>query len=74
MQAGALDCAEENLSKGKIITLLETFIPRQAGSRGFSASRVKGATPDKKTNSKAEFKRAHLAKCVAGESREELQL
>jgi DNA-binding response OmpR family regulator len=65
MQAGALDYVEGPLSEAEIVALLETFIPRRAGFRGFSASRVKGATPDKKTKSKAEFKRVHLARCVA---------
>jgi DNA-binding NtrC family response regulator len=73
MRSGALDYVEGPLNEAEIVALLETFIPRPAGSRGLSASRVKGATPDKKTRSKAEFKRVHLAKCVAGDSREELR-
>jgi DNA-binding NtrC family response regulator len=74
MQAGALDYVEGPLSEAEIVALLETFTPCRGGSRGFSASRVKGATPDRKAKSKAEFKHVHLGKCVAGDYRQELQL
>ena len=74
MQAGALDYVEGPLREAEIVALLETCIPRRAGSRRFSASRVKNAIPDKRTKSKAEFKCVHPVRCVAGDSRNELQL
>ena len=74
MQSGALDYVEAPLSEAEIVALLETYIPHRAGSRGVSASPVKGATPDERTKSKAEFKCVHPARCVAGDSWKELQL
>jgi DNA-binding NtrC family response regulator len=43
LQSGALDYIEGPLSEGEIIALLETFLPRRAGSRGKSASPMKGS-------------------------------
>jgi len=67
MQSGALDYVEAPLSEAEIVALLETFIPRRGGSRGFSASRVKGSTPNKKPAAKWNSNVSYLAKHEAGD-------
>jgi len=74
MQAGALDYVEGPLSEAEIVAFVETFTPRRPGSRRSSSTQARGSTPGRNAKAKSEFKRVHLAKCLARDYGEALQL